>query len=71
MRRYLYNSTEPTVSEEIFDIGSKYLRDGKVKYISNKNGEQISSPLGKEDAEKWLNSRADVRGNKISETETQ
>ena len=69
MRSYLYRSTEPTVSEEIFDIGSKYLRDGKVKYLSKENGDQLSRPLGKEDAEKWLKSRTDARSNKVSETE--
>lgn len=51
----------PVVSEVTLAIGTKYLKDGKVKYIKTQNGSRVSRPVDSTDARKWIDVRINVK----------
>lgn len=60
----------PIVSDDILAIGTKYLKDGKVQYIKNEDGERISRPMDSTDARKWLDVRRNVKSIRDGTRET-
>lgn len=60
----------PICPDELLEIGSRYLKVGKARIITNEKGKETRRPLNKADVGKWINVRRNVKGVRDGTRET-